>query len=55
LERTAVRDRDLDLEIAADWFAVDRETCQQLDEAKGRRKPAVRDAERSTSPRSTRR
>ena len=54
LERTAVRDRDLDLEIAAAWFAVDHETCQQLDEPK-RRKPAARGAERSTSRRSTRR
>jgi|SRR5208283_4346557 len=51
LERAAVRDRDLDREIAADWFAVDRETWQQLD----RRRPATRGAERSTSPRSTRR
>src|SRR5438552_15506360 len=28
LERAAVRDQDLDREVAADWFAVDRETCQ---------------------------
>ena len=27
LEHTAVRDQDLDREIAADWFAVDHETC----------------------------
>jgi CopG family transcriptional regulator/antitoxin EndoAI len=26
LERAAVRDRDLDREVAADWFAVDRES-----------------------------
>ncbi|MGA2269194.1 MAG: hypothetical protein ABSH44_12065 [Bryobacteraceae bacterium] len=34
LERTAVRDRDLDREIAADWFAVDREMWQRLDRSK---------------------
>jgi CopG family transcriptional regulator / antitoxin EndoAI len=34
LERAAVRDRDLDREIAADWFAVDHETWRQLDEQK---------------------
>jgi len=31
LERAAVRDQDLDREVAADWFAVDHETCRQLD------------------------
>ena len=55
LERAAVRDNDLDREIAAEWFAVDHETCQQLDEPKQRRRPAGRSGERSTSPRSTRR
>ena len=31
LERTIVRDRDLDREIAADWCAVGRETWEPLD------------------------
>src|ERR1700704_5704317 len=55
LERAAVRDQDLDREVAADWFAVDREKCQQLDEPKQQRKPATRGAEKSTSRRSIRR
>ena len=55
LERAAVRDQDLDREVAADWFAVDRETCQQLDERKQQRKPTTRGAEKSTSRRSIRR
>ncbi|MFN0165491.1 MAG: ribbon-helix-helix domain-containing protein [Bryobacteraceae bacterium] len=29
LELAAVRDRDLDIEVAADWFAVDRQTSQE--------------------------
>ena len=32
LERTAIRDRDLDREVATDWFAVDHETWRRLDE-----------------------
>ena len=55
LEHTAVRDRDLDHEIAADWIAVDRETWQQREEAKPRRKPATRSGEKYTSRRSIRR
>src|ERR1022692_2890524 len=31
LEHAAVRDRDLDREIAADWFAVDQESWQRLE------------------------
>jgi hypothetical protein len=31
LEQAAVRDRDLDREIAADWLAVDQEIWQRLD------------------------
>lgn len=30
LERTAFRDRDLDREIAGDWFAVDQEAWQRF-------------------------
>ena len=55
LERAAVRDQDLDREVAADWFGVDHETWQQFDESKHRRKPATPSAERSTSRRSIRR
>lgn len=55
LERTAVRDRDLDREIAADWFAVDQEIWQRLDEAKASRKRTTRGAGKSTLRRSTRR
>jgi CopG family transcriptional regulator/antitoxin EndoAI len=54
LERAAVRDRDLDREIAADWFAVDHETWRQLDEQKQVR-PIGRDAGKSTSRRLIRR
>src|ERR1700687_5357753 len=52
LERAAVRDQDLDREVAADWFAVDHETWQQLDQPKSRRKTATRSEEKSTSRRS---
>jgi CopG family transcriptional regulator/antitoxin EndoAI len=53
LEHAAVRDRDLDREIAADWLAVDREAWQQLEESKPRRRPATQSAEKYTSRRST--
>ena len=55
LERAAVRDQDLDREVAADWFAVDHETWRQLDGVTPRRKPAARGGEKSTSRRLTRR
>src|SRR5688572_6952999 len=55
LERAAVRDRDLDREIASDWFAVDQESWQRLDTPEARRKPATRSEVKSTSRRSTRR
>ena len=53
LERAVVRDQDLDREIAADWFAVDNEAWQRLDEQ--RKKASARSAEKSTSQRSIRR
>jgi len=53
LERAAVRDRDLDREVAADWIAVDQESWQNLEESK--RKPTTRGEVRSTSRRSIRR
>src|ERR1700704_2248016 len=31
LKQAAIRDQDLDLEIASDWFAVDQEQWQQID------------------------
>jgi CopG family transcriptional regulator / antitoxin EndoAI len=55
LEHAAVRDQDLDREVAADWFAVDRQTWQQLDELKPARRTTTPAAERSTSRRSIRR
>ena len=56
LERAAVRDRDLDREVAADWFAVDHETWRRLDQQPTREKrPATRGEAKSTSRRSIRR
>ena len=55
LERATVRDRDLDREVAADWFAVDQELWQRTDEPKPLRKPSTRGVAKSTSRRSTRR
>ena len=54
LERAAVRDQDLDREVASDWRAVDQELWQRLDKAE-LPKPGIRSVEKSTSPRSTRR
>jgi len=54
LERAAVRDQDLDREVASDWLAVDRELWQRLDKAEQPR-AGIRSGEKSTSPRSTRR
>jgi len=52
LERAAVRDRDLDRQIAEDWFAVDQEAWRKLDTERPKR--ASRSAAKSTSRRSTR-
>lgn len=54
LETAAIRDRDLDREVAADWWAVDIEEWQKLDMGEPECKPAGRGGARSTSPRSTR-
>ncbi|MBI3208783.1 MAG: hypothetical protein HYZ37_07765 [Candidatus Solibacter usitatus] len=54
LERAAARDRDLDREIAADWFAVDQETWKKLDEQPLAKRPATRGGAKSTSRRSIR-
>jgi len=53
LEQAAIRDRDLDCEIAADWFAVDGEAWQRLD-IEERKTPTSRGAAKSTSRPSTR-
>jgi CopG family transcriptional regulator / antitoxin EndoAI len=53
LEHAAVRDQDLDREIAEDWFAVDKEAWQRLNTPKQNK--SSRSAAKSTSQRSTRR
>ena len=55
LERAAIRDQDLDRQIAEDWFAVDQEAWQRLDEPKPNRKSTIPSAVKSTSLRSTQR
>jgi CopG family transcriptional regulator/antitoxin EndoAI len=55
LERTAIRDRDIDREIANDWFAVDQQAWQQLEEPPKLEKKPTRGAAKSTSRRSTQR
>jgi CopG family transcriptional regulator / antitoxin EndoAI len=56
LEQTAIRDRDIDREIANDWFAVDQQAWQQLEKlVKDDKKQATRSEGKSTSRRSTRR
>jgi CopG family transcriptional regulator/antitoxin EndoAI len=55
LRQAALRDRDLDLEIASDWFAVDREQWQKLENQENRQSPSGRKGAKSTSRRSTRR
>jgi CopG family transcriptional regulator / antitoxin EndoAI len=52
LERATVRDRDLDREVARDWFAVDHETWKKLDDQPmAQKKPATRGGVKSTSRR----
>lgn len=53
LKAAAVRDRDLDSEIARDWAAVDQEQWQELEKRRPPRK-AGRNAGKSTSRRSIR-
>lgn len=55
LEQAAVRDQDLDREIAAEWLEADRQAWRQLDEAEAGPKAATPGAAKSTSRRSTRR
>ena len=54
LKQAAIRDQDLDLEIANDWFAVDQEQWQQLDKQEKRQRPPGPKRAKSTSRRSTR-
>jgi hypothetical protein len=53
LERTAIRDRDLDVEISAEWQFVDKQAWQRFD-TQEKPKRAIRKGAKSTSPRSTR-
>jgi CopG family transcriptional regulator / antitoxin EndoAI len=53
LEQTAVRDRDLDREIAGDWLAADIQSWRQLDIPK-QTKSVTPGAGKSTLRRSTR-
>jgi hypothetical protein len=51
LKQAAIRDRDLDLEIANDWFAVDQEQWRQLDNQEKRQRPPGPRGAKSTSRR----
>lgn len=54
LKHAALRDHDLDMQIAGDWFAVDQEQWQRLDKQE---KPRLADGQKGakfTSRRSTR-
>jgi len=55
LRQAALRDHDLDREIASDWFAVDQEQWQRLEHQENRQAPSGREEAKSTSRRSTRR
>jgi CopG family transcriptional regulator/antitoxin EndoAI len=55
LKQAALRDRDLNLEIANDWFAVDQEQWQKLDNEEKLQASTGRKEAKSTSRRSTRR
>lgn len=55
LKQAAIRDRDLDMEIARDWFAVDQAQWHKLDEQEKRQAPVGRKEVKSTSRRSIRR
>jgi hypothetical protein len=53
LKLAAIRDQGLDLEIASDWFAVDREQWQELQAREDRQVPTGPKEAKSTSRRST--
>jgi hypothetical protein len=54
LKYAALRDQDLDLEIAGDWFAADEEQWQKLDKQEPPKPKTGRSVVKSTSRRSTR-
>jgi CopG family transcriptional regulator/antitoxin EndoAI len=54
LKQGALANANLDLEIAEEWFPVEQEAWQKLDQEEQARKP-TRSAGKSTSRRSTRR
>jgi hypothetical protein len=55
LEQAAVRDHDLDRQVADEWSTADQEISQRLDQSEKQGKPVTRGAGRSSSQRSTRR
>jgi hypothetical protein len=55
LKQAALRDHDLDLEIASDWFAVDQEQWQKFDKQEKPTATNGRKEAKSTLRRSTRR
>ena len=55
LELAAVRDRDLDREVSAEWLDADQQAWRQLDGTEAGSTPATQGAGKSTSRRSTRR
>jgi hypothetical protein len=55
LKQAALRDHDLDLEIASEWFAVDQEQWQKLDKQEKQPTTTGRKEAKSTSRTSTRR
>jgi CopG family transcriptional regulator/antitoxin EndoAI len=55
LKQAVIRDRDLTLEIANDWFAVDQEQWQRLDTQVKPAQASARRGGKSTSRRSTQR
>jgi len=54
LKQAALRDLDLDADMASDWFAVDQEQWRKLDEQDKPREQTGRKGAKSTSPRSIR-
>jgi CopG family transcriptional regulator / antitoxin EndoAI len=55
LKAACIRDRDLSLEIANDWYAVDQEQWQRLEKQEKQATASNRKGAKSTSRRSTRR
>jgi CopG family transcriptional regulator/antitoxin EndoAI len=48
LKLAAIRDNDLDLKVASDWFSVDLEQWQKLDKQETRRRTIGRKEAKST-------